>query len=74
MEDGKILRKFEFGSCFFCDKVIIVSENHCLTEDYGNLRELFGDMPERLGGKIGNKVICKSCKGDIWALVQEEDF
>lgn len=74
MEGEKVLQKFEFGSCFFCDKVIIISEDHCLIEDYGILRKLFGNVPERLGGKVGSKVMCKSCKGDIWALVQDEDY
>lgn len=65
------LEKFEFGSCFFCDKFVILSDKNCSTKDYDNLRKLLGNMPERFGGKIGNKTICKSCKEDIWTMVQD---
>lgn len=63
-------QKLEFGDCFFCDKLVIISDNAYLREDYENLQKLLGSIPERLGGKIGNKIICKSCKDDIWTMVQ----
>ena len=65
------LQKLEFGSCFFCDRLVIISDKACLKEDYENLQKLLGNIPEKLGGKIGNKIICKSCKGDIWAMAQD---
>lgn len=64
-------KKFEFGTCFFCDKLVTVSEKIYSKEDYKNLRELLGEIPEKPGGKIGNKIICKSCKGDILAMLSE---
>ncbi len=67
---GENIEKFEFGNCFFCDKLVIISDEYCSREDYENLHKQFDIIPERLGGKIGNKIICKSCKNDIWDMVQ----
>ena len=43
----------------------------CSKEDYENIRKILGNIPERIGGKIGNKIVCKSCRGDIWSMAQE---
>ena len=63
--------KFDLGRCFFCDKLIMVDSINCSKEDYENIRKILGNIPERIGGNIGNKIICKSCRGDIWSMVQE---
>ena len=65
--------KFDLGRCFFCDKLIMMDSTKCLCskEDYENIRKILGNVPERIGGKIGNKIICKSCRDDIWSMVQE---
>ena len=65
--------KFDLGRCFFCDKLIMMDSTKCLCskEDYENIRKILGNIPERIGGKIGNKIVCKSCRGDIWSMAQE---
>lgn len=50
----------------------MIDSINCSKEDYENLRQILGEIPERIGGKIGNKSICKSCKGDIWSLAQSD--
>lgn len=71
-EESIDLKKLELGTCFFCDKLVMFRDKRLSLEDIENLRKLFGCVPERLGGMIGNKIVCKSCKGDIWAMVQSD--
>jgi hypothetical protein len=36
-----------------------------VSQDFEIIQKIFGYIPEISGGKIGNKLICKSCKNDI---------
>jgi DNA polymerase sigma len=72
MENEEILHKFEIGSCFFCDKILISELSTSEIIAYGdNLRQLFGDFTKLYGYKIGKKYVCESCKNDIWAIGQD---
>ncbi len=64
-------KKLDLGRCFFCDKLVMVDSINCLKEDYENIRKILGNIPDRIGGKIGNKIICKSCRDDILSMIQE---
>ncbi len=68
-------QKVEFLTCFFCDKTLIpklsISERqmYCVS-----MSELLGDFTKLEAYKIGKKHICRSCKNEIWSMVQDEDY
>lgn len=61
----------DFEQCFFCDRKTIPLdfEYSWNLEMIGKIREFLGSMPERKAGKIGNKVICKTCVIDLEGLL-----
>jgi hypothetical protein len=69
-------QKIEFASCFFCDKTILAREltTEEIIEYTKSLTDIIGDYTKLKPNKIGKKLICDSCRGDIWGLVQEEDY
>lgn len=66
------LKRLELGTCFFCDRLVMSRDKRLSRKEIENLQALFGCVPERLGSMIGNKIICKSCKADIWAIAQDD--
>ena len=62
----------ELENCFFCDKMVMITDVACSRKDYENLHKLIDTIPDRLGGKIGNKIVCKSCRADIWTMAQDD--
>lgn len=65
------LGKNDLVKCHFCDKFVIPMGfiwYHTI-EQAKQFRELFGEVPENAVGKVGNKIICRSCLGDLEMLL-----
>ena len=65
------LNKDDMEKCFFCDKLSIPKDFtwERTSEQFDMLRELLGEIPSDVVGKIGNKTICRDCIGDLNILL-----
>lgn len=65
------LDKNNLEKCFFCDRFVTPINfmwQHT-SEQFETFQELLGDIPGDTAGKIGNKLICKECLGDLEMLL-----
>ncbi len=61
-------------NCFFCDKLTFSNEIYHTKEEFKNIQKLIGMIPETFGGKVGNKIICNLCIGDIYSITTKDDL
>ncbi len=59
-------------NCFFCDKLTFSNAIYHTKKEFENIQKSIGIIPETFGGKVGNKIVCKSCAEDIYNLVTYE--
>ena len=64
----------EFEECYFCNLRIIPLDfsYRWNPETIEKLKDLFGTVPGRQVGKIGDKIICDSCIRDLEGLLNFE--
>jgi hypothetical protein len=65
------LGKDDLGKCNFCDKFVTPINFiwQKTSEQFDKFRESLGELPNDAAGKIGNKIICKDCLGDLEMLL-----
>ena len=65
------LDKDDLRKCDFCDRFVtpINFMWQRTQEQFDTFRELLGEIPEDTAGKIGKKIICKECLGDLEMLL-----
>lgn len=65
------LGKDDLEKCHFCDKYVTPINFlwQKTIEQMKQFQELLGEIPNEIAGKIGNKLICKSCIGDLEMLL-----
>lgn len=57
-----------FKKCYFCDKEVVDRNNFEESREYF---KRYHQLQLYIAGKIGDKIVCKNCKGDIWELAQD---
>ena len=62
--------KYE-GICFFCEQPVL-SGGERPSEEWIELQDIYGKIPERIAGMVGKKVVCKACQLELAGLVREE--
>ena len=74
-ESSKPLDILDAEKCMFCgvDLVPEAKGRNWLKEDYVKWIEKYGAV-NHIKGRIAGKPVCESCRTDIWALVQEENY